>query len=188
MAVPMSGSVVLFQFTHPRRGATTSSSASYLDIASFNSRTPGGVRLTECERFIIKLCVSIHAPQEGCDRRTRVQRCLVSSFNSRTPGGVRHDRLAIARLPRKFQFTHPRRGATVRAASPPEIPNVSIHAPQEGCDALGRPRCSCHRGFNSRTPGGVRPEIYARQVFKTEFQFTHPRRGATDDGYYSDDE
>ena len=57
-------------------------------------------------------------------------------FNSRTPGGVRHERAReiIATLV------------------------VSIHAPREGCDGMGRDSsCFCER-FNSRTPGGVRPQ------------------------------
>ena len=100
-----------FQFTHPGRGATTShpTETSALEVSihapregcdptmrmivlrdlSFNSRTPGGVRLiiiltiitmaqfqfthpgrgaTDKERILNRLQrVSIHAPREGCD-------------------------------------------------------------------------------------------------------------------------
>ena len=56
----------------------------------------------------------------------------------------------------RFQFTHPGRGATRISAKTILDVLVSIHAPREGCDLfLGwvqRPS----RGFNSRTPGGVR--------------------------------
>ena len=33
--------------------------------------------------------------------------------------------------------------------------------------------------FNSRTPGGVRPGVVPSELYGTEFQFTHPGRGAT---------
>ena len=55
-----------FQFTHPGRGATNLPSLREWIRACFNSRTPGGVRLT-------------------------LIRCnyAIACFNSRTPGGVR---------------------------------------------------------------------------------------------------
>ena len=79
---------------------------------------------------------------------------------------------------------------------------VSIHAPREGCDARvlssevsnaefqfthpGRgatiyPRLLLLRrlSFNSRTPGGVRPNAAALERMREQFQFTHPGRGAT---------
>ena len=79
----------------------------------------------------------------------------------------------------RFQFTHPGRGATVRSAifilvglcfnsrtpggvrlcscfPPPQTSRVSIHAPREGCDV---------------------PEGF--KTWLSEFQFTHPGRGAT---------
>ena len=58
------------------------------------------------------LLVSIHAPREGCD------------------WGARADRMSI----RRFQFTHPGRGATTNCYTKSEDPP----------------------SFNSRTPGGVR--------------------------------
>ena len=82
--------LVLFQFTHPGRGATPSQVRSLLHQQSFNSRTPGGVRHRTTLRHDLPRAVSIHAPREGCDRAV----CLSSSL-----------RMA-------FQFTHPGRGAT----------------------------------------------------------------------------
>ena len=64
---------------------------------------------------------------------------------------------ALAGLLRVFQFTYPRRGATERGWSLFQI-LVS---------------------FNSRTPGGVRPDIGRRTDVWVGFQFTHPGRGAT---------
>ena len=102
---------------------------------------------------------------------------------------------------RRFQFTHPGRGATLPQASQGCRAEVSIHAPREGCDPWRSASDPCRRRFNSRTPGGVRPDRAAfhfvvvrfnsrtpggvrrfanrqDQATKT-FQFTHPGRGAT---------
>ena len=67
--------LLVFQSTHPGRGATYS----YLLVGICN-------------------CVSIHAPRAGCDR-SDVQKFLKRlSFNPRTPGGVRRPvRLALYR-------------------------------------------------------------------------------------------
>ena len=78
-----------FQFTHPGRGATRSASASSAITSSFNSRTPGGVR-----------------------QLIRTHWLCHPGFNSRTPGGVRQFTVYDSANPRKFQFTHPGRGAT----------------------------------------------------------------------------
>ena len=57
-----------------------------------------------------------------------------------------------------FQFTHPGRGATTRGIALEGLElDVSIHAPQEGCDMLAMSQYIDVRGF----------------------QFTHPGRGAT---------
>ena len=146
----------------------------------FNSRTPGGVRLEELVLLFADEGVSIHAPQEGCDlvrgAGASTSRCFNSrtpggvrrsgacaslsvrwSFNSRTPGGVRR---GTGRRPagyHRFQFTHPRRGATPPSSPQRRSGRVSIHAPQEGCDYM----------------------CFSCQSMTSAFQFTHPRRGAT---------
>ena len=149
----------VFQFTHPRRGATL------LSAGVSRSHT-----------------VSIHAPQEGCDY------AVVMHITN----------------PVKFQFTHPRRGATVVTLDVFEVGMVSIHAPQEGCDlsniiarlnsdvSIHAPQEGCdvvelsvslHKVcFNSRTPGGVRLNGVDYRTSSLQFQFTHPRRGATRPG------
>ena len=145
-----------FQFTHPGRGATRyrKSRPGFSRVSihapregcdrekprgchslpSFNSRTPGGVRLTRtsplrrlmafqfthpgrgatlCQHLLCELeSVSIHAPREGCDSALCLLVRMRYSFNSRTPGGVRL------------------RGRTTLAP----LEWVSIHAPREGCD------------------------------------------------------
>ena len=59
--------VIMFQFTHPVRGATMTGAWSVPSALSFNSRTPCGVRpikrLTQNDEWY----VSIHAPRAGCD-------------------------------------------------------------------------------------------------------------------------
>ena len=194
-------SSIQFQFTHPGRGATV-----VIDLAS------------------LLVAVSIHAPREGCDLLVAFARCLPLSFNSRTPGGVRprSDLRSWCRYPvsihapregcdarrersvlicSSFQFTHPGRGATIINYPISMTSIVSIHAPREGCDDTDstnfpdpncfnsrtpggvrpeeRTRARSEVGFNSRTPGGVRPRIGSLRISSPWFQFTHPGRGAT---------
>ena len=125
---------VLFQFTHPGRGATRRGLPHSSPQGSFNSRTPGGVRLRLSSLIESMFRVSIHAPREGCDIELSVKSSMIISFNSRTPGGVRlFSRLKCLTLIR-FQFTHPGRGATGQIAGKGLGSTVSIHAPREGCD------------------------------------------------------
>ena len=132
-----------------------------------------------CEPVILAV-VSIHAPREGCD-------FIVLDGRGYTG---------------KFQFTHPGRGATRESGSTMGTPSVSIHAPREGCDAellaeykrvdyvsIHAPREGYDfapedgdyiaDSFNSRTPGGVRHGDTMIRLMVSEFQFTHPGRGAT---------
>ena len=167
-----------FQFTHPGKGATSSSARRRTDQSSFNSRTLGRVRHSPHFIFGKEGTVSIHAPWEGCDilqlssvaarhsfnsrtlGRVRLDQgggflaCV--SFNSRTLGRVRLGELRYLLCRRWFQFTHPGKGATRL-----EIPlacssHVSIHAPWEGCDKIFLVNIFYDSGFNSRTLGRVR--------------------------------
>ena len=124
---------VEFQFTHPGRGATDSERSPPAEQTSFNSRTPGGVRLIYIVTYL-----------------------QILSFNSRTPGGVRHKKEGRGSYTSPFQFTHPGRGATFLRRGLPVRSSVSIHAPREGCDSCVVPASGSVSGFNSRTPGGVR--------------------------------
>ena len=78
-----------------------------------------------------------------------------------------------------FQFTHPGRGATDKERILNRLQRVSIHAPREGCDINACNVVSQIACFNSRTPGGVRHISEVITTALTEFQFTHPGRGAT---------
>ena len=149
---------LLFQFTHPVRGATRLLILHSNLGVGFNSRTPCGVRRRECLASAGCLGVSIHAPRAGCDIRADI-----STIEEQ-----------------RFQFTHPVRGATskrtarrgsrrcfnsrtpcgvrhVVSVSDAVIDFVSIHAPRAGCD-----------GRNAGVTESALP-----------FQFTHPVRGAT---------
>ena len=82
--------VLMFQFTHPGRGATD-------DIP---------VQLS-------KENVSIHAPREGCDLFSVHSYLLHVVFQFTHPGrGATFDKFAVDRVLDLFQFTHPGRGAT----------------------------------------------------------------------------
>ena len=108
-------SCLMFQFTHPGKGATTLRRFEDLQIAGFNSRTLGRVRLRVggshrrydkfqfthpgkgatwkscCEQHCFS--VSIHAPWEGCDATGVAKQSSAVRFNSRTLGRVRLDSL-----------------------------------------------------------------------------------------------
>ena len=76
----------------------------------------------------------------------------------------------------------PREGCDLNLTTIGAVKAVSIHAPREGCDLSPMCLTTLRRCFNSRTPGGVRL-IYANiLMLNYMFQFTHPGRGATDDG------
>ena len=130
--------LIVFQFTHPGRGATP---------------CIGTCRLSDD--------VSIHAPREGCDDRAITNITNPISFNSRTPGGVRRACCLPRYLPLMFQFTHPGRGATASGDACRRRYDVSIHAPREGCDGQDVEKTCEIAGFNSRTPGGVRQSGHA---------------------------
>ena len=193
---------LMFQFTHPGKGATRRCVVRRFQIYRFNSRTLGRVRHDYFLPAIGKLdvsihapwegcdaCrgkraplakeVSIHAPWEGCDRRRQLSLSHSEGFNSRTLGRVR-----------RRHRPHGRRCLA-----------VSIHAPWEGCDIVALRRYPLRRGFNSRTLGRVR-RLQARHFRQAScfnsrtlgrvrqclsdlmdatqrFQFTHPGKGAT---------
>ena len=81
---------VLFQSTHPLRGATRARAGGSGRVAHFNPRTPCGVRLRQLGLPRLETKISIHAPLAGCDCRS----------------------LRGWRSPHGFQSTHPLRGAT----------------------------------------------------------------------------
>ena len=80
---------------------------------------------------------------------------------------------------KKFQSTHPLRGATTVWRGLLPSCRISIHAPLAGCDDLRGHIAHAPDYFNPRTPCGVRPQSIARRITAIQFQSTHPLRGAT---------
>ena len=123
--------------------------------------------------------VSIHAPWEGCDAITTTDTRQWKRFNSRTLGRVRPLSIFFKRSEIRFNSrtlgrVRPRLGLLIVHFCP-----VSIHAPWEGCDLQAMAlqlRLSC---FNSRTLGRVRLNANGELSPQSEFQFTHPGKGAT---------
>ncbi len=146
---------VVFQFTHPVRGATEALHPLGRDIGVSIHAPRAGCDISYYSELLIS-CVSIHAPRAGCDD-SRLKACDgIAGFNSRTPCGVRRCRAVCRSDGGRFNSRTPcgvRQPAGERRA---DAPDVSIHAPRAGCDvAIGvRPRAS--ESFNSRTPCGVR--------------------------------
>ena len=127
---------------------------------------------------------------------------VLHCFNSRTLGRVRQCPFSVTDLIRLFQFTHPGKGATR-----PRLRYMQTLG-RFNSRTLGRVRLLARllrlftRRFNSRTLGRVRREISAGRTLqynvsihapwegcdlralvagddRTEFQFTHPGKGAT---------
>ena len=117
----------------PREGCDRRRLTSGLVSLSFNSRTPGGVRLALTHSVCLPISFNSRTPG-GVRLASILSACWLTSFNSRTPGGVR-----------------PWRSRAVDA-----LYNVSIHAPREGCDLKTSKERAARMCFNSRTPGGVR--------------------------------
>ena len=124
----------------PREGCDSSSNPTRVRSKSFNSRTPGGVRLVGKCQLSVYVDVSIHAPREGCDSGT----LLPVSHLGVSIHAPREGCDLIAVTPSLnhflFQFTHPGRGATYVYGYAFRYFKVSIHAPREGCDGLILPR------------------------------------------------
>ena len=124
---------ILFQFTHPVRGATRGGREYCPTLTSFNSRTPCGVRHDNINERPRRREFQFTHPVRGAT--------LLSFRNL---------------LIRLFQFTHPVRGATTDLLGAYTDSRVSIHAPRAGCDRLTYAIRRLITGFNSRTPCGVR--------------------------------
>ena len=177
---PLFVSSMSFQFTHPGRGATRLRRICILHLWSFNSRTPGGVRLRTEEFRRDNTRVSIHAPREGCDLIRCTYYYATPCFNSRTPGGVRHRGIYIGDILDDVSIHAPREGCDTGSGDPlPRLPSFNSRTP----GGVRLSRYSCPRvffwRFNSRTPGGVRRDCQHSYDWQEEFQFTHPGRGAT---------
>ena len=102
-----------------------------------------------------------------------------SSFNSRTLGRVRQEYPQLQLFAIGVSIHAPWEGCDRWARQIWRLSRVSIHAPWEGCDTHTRQRRESTASFNSRTLGRVRQADIASTEAGTEFQFTHPGKGAT---------
>ena len=122
----------------------------------FNPRTPCGVRLDSL----------VSGGAGGC-------------FNPRTPCGVRQSASNTRTARISFQSTHSLRSATRRPRHGLARATVSIHALLAECDSIQARILVKVRGFNPRTPCGVRPSDSSVQRTRLMFQSTHSLRSAT---------
>ena len=119
-------------------------------------------------------------PLRGATRACVFRQLRREHFNPRTPCGVRHFAAGGMFDDVPFQSTHPLRGAT--CLKNPVATNacaISIHAPLAGCDSGRRVVKPPRAHFNPRTPCGVRPVASMQASQNSQFQSTHPLRGAT---------
>ena len=147
---------ILFQSTHPLRGATLAQLLVELAII-FQSTHPLRGATVALPQIIDAGIISIHAPLAGCDL-VQIRRGWCTSifqsthplrgatacsagyrkkkryFNPRTPCGVRRATARVTETDAAFQSTHPLRGATRLAGHSFKCCPISIHAPLAGCD------------------------------------------------------
>ena len=125
---------------------------------SFNSRTPGGVRLYSFYTCCLRYRFQFTHPGRGATAVRLSVTAFCSCFNSRTPGGVR-----LYRLRRVGGVAY-----------------VSIHAPREGCDCFIGSCCAGSAYVSIHAPReGCDWRAQEHRRWSTMFQFTHPGRGAT---------
>ena len=147
----------MFQFTHPGRGATEEwMVCNYVKEVSihapregcdlsilllftinqcFNSRTPGGVRLSSA--FVsdrILLLFQFTHPGRGATPAPTLGAREKKMFQFTHPGRGATGHEGHLHHSEPFQFTHPGRGATSVLLGYAPRYAVSIHAPREGCD------------------------------------------------------
>ena len=152
--------MLLFQSTHPARGATHF----YRDPA-------------------VRQIISIHAPREGCDAgHPHADEGEFLYFNPRTPRGVRRSTVPPPLLYSNFNPRTPRGVRRAFDRGRFRAGGISIHAPREGCDAPTASERRTTWTFQSTHParGATFGLAVADQVAQ-QFQSTHPARGATED-------
>ena len=190
-----------FQSTHSLRSATFQSFFNFINTRGFNPRTPCGVRhhwtslkpphycfnpRTPCGvrpplrhpfAFIL-LFQSTHSLRSATSIPEALSR-QGFGFNPRTPCGVRPRRRSQVSRLYTFQSTHSLRSATGHDALQVFLPAVSIHALLAECDQIAQGSLHHDKGFNPRTPCGVR--LCGDKVARTikQFQSTHSLRSAT---------
>ena len=150
------------------RGATSTGRRPSYPRGDFNPRTPCGVRPRRALISSSLIVISIHAPRAGCDAITAIHRRSSRKFQSTHPVRGATIYTHIADADKAFQSTHPVRGAT-RRHPPYAVAFVfqSTH-PVRGATRPCSRRSLTDGDFNPRTPCGVRRSVRAA---------VHPWRG-----------
>ena len=170
---------LLFQSTHPLRGATLGVHTGRTKYRHFNPRTPCGVRRLHYRRGGVFVKFQSTHPLRGatncsCYGNPRyydfnprtpcgvrpcgdVYKCRYRDFNPRTPCGVRRKHILIQAKANLFQSTHPLRGATTAWRATAEFVKFQSTHPLRGATVTRR----------------------NADVTRDAFQSTHPLRGAT---------
>ena len=127
----------LFQSTHPARGATGEVRNPFGPHLDFNPRTPRGVRQAGSVHLLPQLLHFNPRTPRGV-RPVDSARCRTAThFNPRTPRGVR--RVVCFKTEEGGQYFNPRtpRGVRPGVLLPcAHCGGISIHAPREGCDVV----------------------------------------------------
>ena len=118
---------------------------------SLRSATSNGVRIRSARQF-----QSTHSLRSATDQGG-THDTGQTRFNPRTPCGVRPDLAGKIHTVRQFQSTHSLRSATNDPGKAERLKKVSIHALLAECDFPAGLGDRYPRGFNPRTPCGVRP-------------------------------
>ena len=195
--------LVKFQSTHSLRSATGAGWSRLNPLIRFQSTHSLRSATYSCLELVEAAEVSIHALLAECDSGGNGRALTDESFNPRTPCGVRPSLSYHSKLCTTFQSTHSLRSATSCTPSGFPFNSVSIHALLAECDMVSGLHPinkflfqSTHslrsatrlyhysrfrpKGFNPRTPCGVRRVVIQQGAGIIEFQSTHSLRSATD--------
>ena len=107
----VAGIDLMFQFTQPKRAATTDGAGTgaweWVSIHAAQVGCDAGDEVA-----LSDISVSIHAAQAGCDISIHKPWCVALGFNSRSPSGLRLSHRTRNESQPMFQFTQPKRAAT----------------------------------------------------------------------------
>ena len=174
-------SAIVFQSTHPARGATLPVPISTRALPYFNPRTPRGVRppaIPASMEFLTH--ISIHAPREGCDSGTRFFSISTHISIHAPREGCDNGGITGNGRGKQFQSTHPARGATVTDRTQADVDALfqSTH-PARGATS-GKTSSFADKLFQSTHPArGATFTLWLPYRIAYIFQSTHPARGAT---------
>ena len=145
-----------FQFTQPKRAATNSTLGSFDLIAVSIHAAQAG-----CDRLRVHHClynqsVSIHAAQAGCDHKVLIPTITIKKFQftqpKRAATSPKHQDYDVE----EFQFTQPKRAATLTTVPPTTRAQFQFTQPKRAATLLHNFGESRPTSFNSRSPSGLR--------------------------------